>query len=401
MKLIDRAKSALGALGVIDVEKRPNGVFVSRPILNAKIWADWAIRHNLPNPVPADQMHVTVIYSTVDVKMVPDPLPKSVSTLDGNYPGLFAKFGPDENVLVFAFDHWELHDRHYFFTRNGAVSKWPTYRPHLTLSYDMGDFELPDEALADAPREIIMGGEVFADIKSTDKAPADDADPEGDGENPDLIIIIEIARSAAKKLLESEQTLSVVDRMALRDIVAQETVSKNVAERLAKSPWATDELKALFAAPAVAKGVQKSKDVTIGFRPMTQEIAKKLGGTYVKKSSDEERMLIGIANMMTVKSQLVVDFDGDTFTTQAVTEWMRDIIRTHRGVDFDHEGPACMELVQGFVLSEDIQKALGIVDLGFEPALVEVHVPDLNHWAQVKDDPELMFSIAGTFYYKE
>ncbi len=102
--------------------------------------------------------------------------------------------------------------------------------------------------------------------------------------------------------------------------------------------------------------------------------------------------------MTTVKGAPVVDMDGDTFTTQAVIEWMRGIIKSHRGVDWDHEGEPCMELVQGFVLSDDVQKALGI-DLGYEPALVEVHVANDADWARAETG-EFMFSIAGTFEYE-
>ncbi len=386
------AKAALELIA--DVDKRKNGVFVSRPILNAKAWHDWAVRHGVPNPVPPEEMHVTVIYSEIDTLMIPDQMPKSVSTIGSYYPGQFALFGPDENVLVFAFDDWELHDRYYAYQRNGAVSKWPTYRPHMTLTYDIGEYELPDEALIDAPTAIIMGGEVRADIKDAKITP-DESDPEGDGDSPDLIIVIDIVRAAAQKHLETEKNLNPMELGGLRDLMHAESVTKSLAERMAKSPWASDDLKKLFAEATT----KKSREVFFNIAPIPVDVAKKLNGALVRKSGNAERMLIGIANMTTVKGQLVVDSDKDTFTTQAVTEWMRDIIRSHRSVDFDHVGEASMELVQGFVLSEDVQKALNF-DLGFEPALVEVHIADDEGWAKAEKG-DWMFSIAGTFYYEE
>jgi hypothetical protein len=393
MNLKSVAKSARTLLGV--VEKRKNGVFVSRPVLNAQAWFDWATQHGVPNIVPVDEMHVTVVYSTVDVKMVPDPLPTSVSTL-GYDPGAFMLFGPDENVLVYAFNHWGLLERYYSYLNNGAVSKWPTYRPHMTISTDFAGYEIPDEALATAPREIIMGGEVFADVKATD-APADDSDPEGTGEDDesDVIIVIEVARAAAKSILETQKSLSVLERAALADIMLAPAVTKGLAERMAKSPWATDDLKKLF---VEATGVTKTRQGFVNIGPVPIDVAKKLNGALVRKTNDEERMLVGIANVSTVKGQLVKDSDGDHFTTQALTEWMRKSIQGERGVDFDHATEPSMELVQGFVLSEDIQKALGI-DLGYEPALVEVHIADDDSWNKVKDG-DWMFSIAGQFYYE-
>ncbi len=392
MRLIDRA---LKVVGLTAVEKRANGVFVYRPLDpdNAQAWHEWAVKWGVPNPTPAAEMHVTIIHSSVDVKMVPQNSPMMVRTIDDCYPGMFALLGPNEDVLTFCFDHWGLHDRHYAFSRNGAVTKWPTYRPHLTLGKETSEYELPDGALADAPREIIMLGEKFADVKADDKPEVDDADPEGDGEDPELIIVIEIARSAAQKILETEKSLTPGDRLRLRDIMKRDKVPKTVVERMLSSPWSTPELKSLISDAGTA-GVTKSINATVDFKM----IAKKAAISGVSKSSNPERMVIGIANMTTVKGQLIEDLDGDTFSTQAVIEWMRDIIKTHRSVDFDHTTEPSMELVQGFVLSDDVQKALGI-DLGFEPALVEVHVADDADWAKVEQG-DWMFSIAGTFAYE-
>jgi hypothetical protein len=65
-----------------------------------------------------------------------------------------------------------------------------------------------------------------------------------------------------------------------------------------------------------------------------------------------------------------------------------------RAGKFEHKGTAKTEVIAGLVLDELWQKALDI-DLGYEPYLVEIHVPDATDWAEVKKgDWEL--SIAGT-----
>lgn len=397
--LLDMAKRAMG---VVDAEKRA-GVFISRPLLpsNAKKWHDWAVKWGVPNPVAPEEMHVTIVVSAVDLKTPMIETTMNVET-SPNYggAGAFVLFGPDEDHLVFVFRCWELWNRNWDLLSAGAVSAWPDYRPHLTLSSDAADFELSDEALQDVPRWIILTGETSQDPKSAD--PVDDVDEDeagGSESDSEFVTVAIVVMECAKELLKTDgDNMSVFDAYDLAR-VAKGKVSKSLAKRLATSDWAPDELKSLGEPKSKETRKKVSKELTISVSELPDEIAKHIKTSQVAKTNDEEQIVMGIASVSTVKGELVTDLHDDQVTTQALVEFNRSLISGSRAGKFDHEGTACTEVVAGLVLTDDWQKALGI-DLGFEPYLVEIHVPDAKDWAEVKKG-DWMLSVAGTMWYYE
>lgn len=393
MKLVDMAKRLVG----IDVAKRA-GLYVSRPVVNAAEWHAWATAAGVPNVVPAEEMHVTVLYSTVNV-MAPQDDCVLVQPTRGYAGGIFAFFGPDEEALVFAFENWTLSDRNWFFLRNGAVSAWPTYRPHLTLSKDAPAFELPDEAMASAPEFILLGPEVYDGLKGLDAS--DDSEGDDDIEESTLIVIsIEASKQARAALQDVEilKTLNPIDRTALRDIASERPIAKGVARRLADQTWCPAEVaKAFPKAPPVAKTVKRTveRDVRIIMKAtaIPEEIMKKFNLQKVDLQDEGRHIVKGIASVSTVDGVEIEDWYGDTVTTQFLEDFNRSLIGGTRAGKFEHKGDARAEIVGGLVLGNDWQRALGI-DLGFEPYLIDMHVPGDEDWAEVKKGG-WMFSIAG------
>lgn len=405
MKLIQKAREMgrrfMEAISEDEIEKR-NGVFVGRYLepANAKKWHDWAVKHGVPNPVPPEEMHVTVIYSITDAKLARDERGMTIYTGPGyGTAGSFCMFGPENEALVFAFANWDLYNRHWEFLSNGAKTTWPEYRPHLTISQDAKGFELSDEALSEVPTYIVLMSEQNADLKQPTKDEANQDGPEDAEEGDDvLIIVVEMAKTKAAQMIEAEKekaTLSFFDQYALAD-VARGTISKGLARRLAAETWAPEEFKALAEGAAVEK-----KRVDVDTEIKVQSIEKALGkkGKEVFKSIDEERRLVwGIASVSTVKGKLVEDHHEEGITTRALEEFSISLAKGRRGGKFDHEGEIVNEVVQNFVLSDEVQKALGI-DLGYEALLVTIEVREQD-WPMVRDgDWEL--SIAGRMSYYE
>lgn len=389
-----------------EVEKR-DGVFIARYLdpINAKKWHDWAVQYGIPDPVPAAEMHVTVLASTVDVKVPRLELPIIVDTQPdyGGDAGQFLLFGPQEDVLVFTFHNWQLYHRHHALLEKGAVSKWPSYRPHLSLSTSAKGFEISDEALANVPQYIIMGPEVNADIKQPDAGEAvqDGADDAEDGDDV-LIIVIDLAKTAAKTLLESDATkheLSALDAYALADI-QNGRVTKGVAKRLAATEWAPPEIKDLAKAEIKKERVLKSKDVTLSVSPAVEAFIQKntQREDTVFKADDERRLVWSIASVSTHKGSPYYDVEDDHFTTRALEDFAIQLTKSGGAGKFEHEGEACNRIVQALVLSDDLQKSLGF-ELEMEPLVIctEIH-PD--HWEEVKKGG-YRDSIAGTFFYYE
>lgn len=403
-----RIKLAGGVLAPQDIAKR-DGLYVSRPLLpqNAKKWHDWAVKHGIPDPVPAEEMHVTVLYSTVDVKLPMDELPITIGAGQEWWDNAlsFAMFGPNDESLVCTFHHWPLYHRNQQFLAAGAKSTWPDYRPHLTLSNNAAGFELTDEALADVPRYILLGPEVNDALRRPD---ASELNQDGTGEEGDdvYVIVIDIARAEAKAILDKEddveKTLTPMDAYALADVAAGR-VSRGVAKRLAATDWAPQSIKDLAKAenkPATTLIRKRQEaDMTVQVSAVPKELAKKLHGSEIAKTNDEEQIVMGIASVSTIDGQLVTDLHDEQITTQGLREFNKSIISGTRAGKFDHEGDVKTEIVAGLVLSNDWQKSLGI-DLGFEPYLVEIHVPDAQDWAEVKKG-DWMLSIAGKMWYYE
>lgn len=403
VKILETANKALRrlrTLGVADIEKR-DGLYVSRKLdpQNAAKWAAWAKTYGIPNPLSADDLHVTILYSSVDVKTPMAELPIVVDT-QSVYGGCgaFAFFGPDEDCLVFAFRCYELQDRHWQLISLGADSTWPDYRPHLTLSTDAAGFELSDEALQNVPRYIVLGPEVndAPKQKESDLEAQDGSDEAEAADDGDIIVVVIECSDAAKALLESRSdSLDPIDAAALYG-VSKGRSSRGVAKRLAKKyPEVAELAKAARKVEAVRKRVEQ--DMVVRVQAIPEEVAKRIGSCTVQKNNDEQQILYGIASVSTLNGELVEDLHGDRITTQALVEFNRDILKNARAGKFEHDGEVRTEVVEGLVLVDDLQKALGI-DLGFEPYLVGIHVPDPKDWAEVKKgDWEL--SIAGRLWY--
>lgn len=369
--------------GMQDVAKR-SGLFVYRPVLNADEWEAWATKFGIPDPVAAADMHVTLIYSDVDVKVKPE---SRVVVLETSR-GAFCMFGAEEDVLVVTvgqYDCWTLHDRFYFLTSNGAVTKWPIYRPHMTISYAAPGFEISDEALQAAPEYIVLGGEKFGDLKAEDVAKSL-VNPEGwAAADLEMVDVDADLRQAAEDVLKARPPeLTALDIGALYQVAKSDKAPRGAIRHINGEADADDEV---------------SKGLELNFEPITDEVAKKYGLAEALKSDDEEQMVTMIASVAKVGKELAKDVEGDEMTSQTLTEFSRDIIRGTRAGQFNHNGDNRFEIVQSLFLSEEIQKALGI-DLGFEPYLVEMHIPDPNDWAKIKDG-EWGASIRGTLYVEE
>lgn len=408
MKMLATAKALLnGAAALLspaEVAKAlEDGIYVSRKVLNGQLWYDWAVKHGVPNPLPADELHVTVMYSTTEVKMGMSTIPISVPTVASYAPGHFCRFGKDDEVLVFAFHNWEMEERHYAFIHNGATPTWPSYRPHMTLSMEAGDYELPMEALQDCPEVIILGGEVSAPLRKPeeDKEPHDLEDE--DDENMIVIVIQASVAAAAKAILDAKPEMSNFSASDLHRVAAGAKVTKGVAKRLASESWATDELKAILAEPTkvvIAGKTYVERDLEMSVGPIPEEIAKKLGRVIdAFKDNEEERLSFGWASISTVKGELYKDLQGDTISTKAQRQWLHSMFKGQRAGLMEHEGEPISELVEGIVLDKALQDALGI-DLGVEGALVGMHYTCEKAWDMVKTGKR-MYSIAGRVLVEE
>lgn len=98
---------------------------------------------NIPNPVSQEDLHITLLYSR---KFLPDYEPAKDTNIIVT-PSKFTIFdGQDgSKVLVLILDCGQCIDRHIrLMAYYDATYDFPEYIPHITLSYDIGDYSLED-----------------------------------------------------------------------------------------------------------------------------------------------------------------------------------------------------------------------------------------------------------------
>jgi hypothetical protein len=91
---------------------------------------NWIIDNDITSPTPKEELHVTTTYSRADVDLVPSDKNNIVLNPSGYSIGVL------KNALVLHIESDELTKVHDDALDAGATSDYPSYKPHITLSYD-------------------------------------------------------------------------------------------------------------------------------------------------------------------------------------------------------------------------------------------------------------------------
>lgn len=108
-------------------------------------------RLNLKNPIPGEDLHVTIMYSK---RGSPD-LPPS-DTFKVALPLKFELLGEEKNCLALVLDSPDLEMRHEQLNVYGLVHTFTPYKPHITLTYDYQGETFDDEFLYDGEGEYVV-----------------------------------------------------------------------------------------------------------------------------------------------------------------------------------------------------------------------------------------------------
>lgn len=143
----------------------PSSLYVSRRLLprSARALRAWAEAAGIPNLVPAEKMHVTIITSQapVDWFELADDWGDSELQVKAGGPRKVGRLG--EKGLVLFFGSARLRWRREEMIERGAVDKWDDYSPHVTVSYDIPtDFDLDGIEPFQGP--LVFGPERFEPV---------------------------------------------------------------------------------------------------------------------------------------------------------------------------------------------------------------------------------------------
>ena len=124
---------------VSEVEKKPTGTYVSVGFSDDTVDRLRELQEELdiPNPLDPEEFHTTIAYSR-----------KPIEWDEIDCEGVEAKplrlekwktHSEDKHCLVLLLDCPHLQDRFDKAMDLGATFDFPEYKPHITLSYDVGD----------------------------------------------------------------------------------------------------------------------------------------------------------------------------------------------------------------------------------------------------------------------
>ena len=147
-------------------ERGPRPLYVHRKVLNAKDIIAWAKSQGIKSTYPADDMHVTVVYSKQPVDWMEMGESWIGSQEDGKLtvnpggPREVDIFGDDCLVLKFANN--DLRWRNSEMRERGASSDFPDYRPHITITRNIDGVNLDN--IKPYVGKIELGPEIFEEL---------------------------------------------------------------------------------------------------------------------------------------------------------------------------------------------------------------------------------------------
>lgn len=151
----------------LTADAKPRTLIVKRPVANSADLIRWAKAQGFATTLPADDLHVTIVYSKapLDWMKVDEPWnqePDGTMTIPPGSARLVEQLG-DKGAIVLLFNSSRLSWRHEEIRRAGASHGFPDYQPHITISYQPPEgFDL--DAVEPYRGPIRLGPEVFAEI---------------------------------------------------------------------------------------------------------------------------------------------------------------------------------------------------------------------------------------------
>ena len=119
-----------------------------------------AIELGIPGVIEPSEIHCTLLYSR---KYVP-----LSGTIDVDYKSLisnFELFGENKEILVITLISKDLSERHkYLMDTYNATYDFETYIPHITLSYNIGEFDINKIDISDFNEDLNFITEYYEDL---------------------------------------------------------------------------------------------------------------------------------------------------------------------------------------------------------------------------------------------
>lgn len=137
-------------------------LYVQKRLLNPDEFIDWAKQVGFKNLLKPEDLHVTLAYSTKKIdwsKISPD---KSTVKINGGVRKIEA-FGEDKKSIVLLFESNHLKKRWQYFLDNGCSWDYPSFKPHVSITYEGTDLKI--NTIAPYDGQLRFGPEEFDEVK--------------------------------------------------------------------------------------------------------------------------------------------------------------------------------------------------------------------------------------------
>lgn len=144
-----------------NLSKAKRSLYICRPLLNATDLIDWARLQGFTQTVAAEDMHVTVTWSRtpLDWDIIKPAKTRIIVWEDA---GRSVGHLGDEGAVVLLFHSKKLIDRWRYLRELGASWDYPSYHPHVTLTYKRAEIDPTTVLPYRGP--LKFGGERFDEV---------------------------------------------------------------------------------------------------------------------------------------------------------------------------------------------------------------------------------------------
>lgn len=138
-----------GKEDILKEEKEQKGIYVAVKYTQSACddLLDFIKKYQIPSVLKAEDFHTTLIYSKkyADIKDLDDDIGDSEIVAEPTELHVFETFDK-KRALVIKLDCPYLDERHkYLMQKYNLTYDYDEYIPHITLSYDIGDMEIPKD----------------------------------------------------------------------------------------------------------------------------------------------------------------------------------------------------------------------------------------------------------------
>lgn len=368
-------------------------IYMYRPVMNAEQIIAWAASQGFETTLPADDMHVTVVFSRAAFSAEMSRIADEHGTVHGD--NIVVRGGKrtvtslgDKGAVVLKIESADLQSEHAYFRSLGASWDYQEYTPHVSITYNGRGMDT--SKVAPFMGDIVLGPLYAKPLKS-----------EWDTE----IVEVRVAKREMNDDAFTTPAEAVARSMDLGlngEIHVWQTADGQMVYMPGKDH--DDYLEAM----AEAAGIETddddeadSEDAGEGLLERTVTAIMQAAMSYemnkayaILKADDEQRIVWGWASVATENGKTVVDLQGDTMTPDEMVKMANRFMESVRTAKAMHEGESIGEVIHSLPLTKELAKALGI-ETEREGWVIGMKIKDDAMWKSVRAGEFSGFSIGG------